>query len=90
MATRYLSMILLSCLLAPRICTKKDDCCYEKQVGNVTYTLVDRSSTTVAYNCLDDYIYEEKNIEGSRVCFRTGHLPVTCVKEAGKSIETLD
>jgi hypothetical protein len=90
MAASHISMIFLSCLIVPRICYKKSDCCYEKQVGNVTYTLVDKSNTTVAYNCLDGCIYEEKNVAGSRVCFRTGHLPVTCLKETGSYLQIID
>ena len=86
MEASHISMIHLICLVIPRICGKKRDCCYEKLVGNVTYTLVEKSNTAVAYNCVDNCIYKENNFEGSRVCFRSGHLPVTCVRESGKSL----
>ena len=90
MAASHISMIYLICLIIPRICGKTSECCYEKQVGNVTYTLVERSNTSMAYNCVDDCIYEETNVEGSRVCFRTGNLPVRCLREDGKSLEILN
>ena len=90
MAANHMSMIYLICLMIPRICGKTSDCCYEKQVGNVTYMLVERLNTTMAYNCVDNCIYKEKNVGGSRVCFRTGHLPVTCLREDSKSLEILN
>ena len=90
MAASHISMIYLICLIIPRICGKTSDCCYEKQVGNVTYMLVERSNTTMAYNCVDNCIDKEKNFAGSRVCFRTGHLPVTCLREDSKSLEILN
>ena len=90
MSASQMCVILLICLIIPRICGKTSDCCYEKQVGNVTYTLVERSKTTMAYNCVDNCIYKENSVEGSRVCFRTGYLPVTCLRESGKSLAILN
>ena len=81
MGSSHIPLMHLICLIIPIICGGKSECCYEKQVGNVTYTLVERSHTTMAYDCVDDCIYKEKNVEDLRVCFRSGHLPVTCVKE---------
>ena len=78
MGSSHISLMHLICLI---ICGGKSECCYGKQVGNVIYTLVERSNTTMAYHCVYDCIYKEKNVEDLRVCFRSGHLPVTCVKE---------
>ena len=65
--------------------TVPSNCCTEKQVGNVTYVLVEKGDTT-GYNCTENCIFEEKQKPGSRFCFKDGEQPVTCLEENGSII----
>jgi hypothetical protein len=49
----------------------------------VTYVLVEKGDT-MAYNCMDNCIYEDKEDLGSRFCFKTGERPVTYIRDYGR------
>ena len=70
-------------LLTVIISGKTGHCCYEKKVGGSTYTLLHHSAATRAYGCVDQCVYQAPG--GAAVCFRRGSLPVTCVREFGKT-----
>ena len=57
---------------------RSQHCCYEKMVGNMTYTLV---SMVRVSGCEDNCVYQDS--QGARYCFRKGGQPVKCVKEHG-------
>ena len=67
---------------------RSQHCCYEKMVGNVTYTLVSKDSESDTLvnmarvsGCEDNCVYQDS--QGARYCFRKGGQPVKCVKEHG-------
>merc|ERR1712106_493401 len=53
-------------------------CCSEKNVGGVSYTLVEEKDTS-AYDCLNNCVYEEAGNPGPRFCMGRGNLTVTCL-----------
>ena len=52
-------------------------CSDEKSVGEAIYRKIDEQNTTM-YNCMDDCIYENIDVMGSKFCFREENLPVEC------------
>jgi len=64
------------------------DCCKEKTVGGVDYLLVGLSdSDTKRLGCKSDCMFERKDSPGSRFCFATGDLEVTCEDDEGTMID---
>ena len=55
-----------------------NECCTEKTVGGIRYTLVESGVETSSYGCEKACVYEQVEKEGSRFCFKAGHLPVEC------------
>jgi len=52
-------------------------CCKEKSVGGVEYTLVDETDTA-KYGCKSNCVFEKMGSPGSRFCFKEGDLEVVC------------
>ena len=53
------------------------ECCKEKIVGGIAYTLVDETDT-IMYGCKSNCVFEKKGSPGSRFCFKEGDLEVVC------------
>jgi len=73
--------LALLCILATGI-DGSAHCCQEKKVGDTNYKLLSKGDTS-AFGCADSCIYEATQNPGSKVCFKPGNLPVTCIKENG-------
>jgi len=60
--------------------TDHSDCCLEKRVGDIEYSLVDvgSSSSPVPEQCLNDCVYSVTGTSEPRFCFARGELPVEC------------
>jgi len=55
-------------------------CCYKKDVGNISYTLVSSEDSSIAstYGCKSNCVYEQDDLPGSKFCFAVGDLPTSC------------
>merc|ERR1712142_837275 len=60
------------------------ECCEEKSVGEIVYSLV-MEGDTQQYGCLENCIYQDKDIPGNMICFRAGDLPVECLGDQGNT-----
>merc|ERR1712142_235598 len=60
------------------------ECCVEKSVGETVYSLV-KEGNTQQYGCLDNCIYQDKDMPGNMICFRAGDLPVECLGDQGST-----
>ena len=60
--------------------TDDSECCLEKRVGDIEYSLVDvgSSSSPVPDQCLNDCVYSVTGTSEPRFCFARGELPVEC------------
>ena len=60
--------------------TDDSECCLEKRVGDIEYSLVDvgSSSSPVPEQCLNDCVYSVTGTSEPRFCFARGELPVEC------------
>jgi len=74
----FLKLILIDISLV--IGFEESECCFEKEVGNSRYFLVDEEDTS-AYHCESTCVYEKDSEAGSRYCFKTGREPFYCVNE---------
>merc|ERR1711936_527023 len=64
---------------------KEGECCEEKTVGNILYTLVegDKMEMTKKFGCKDGCVYKADEDPNDRFCFKDGSLPVTCLDGPG-------
>merc|ERR1719347_348222 len=60
------------------------ECCGEKSVGEIVYSLV-MEGDTQQYGCLDNCIYQDRDMPGNMICFRAGDLPVECLGDQGNT-----
>ena len=59
--------------------TDDSECCLEKRVGDIEYSLVDvGSSSPVPDQCLNNCVYSVTGTSEPRFCFARGELPVEC------------
>jgi len=56
------------------------ECCATKKVGEYFYTLI-KTTGQVPPQCKKSCVYTRDSEEGSRYCFATGNLPVTCIED---------
>jgi len=70
----------LACL-SPAKGAPASQCCAEKSVGGIVYSLYQETGDTEQYNCLDSCIYQDKANPGPQFCFQTGNLPVECLQD---------
>jgi len=57
-------------------------CCKEKSVGGVSYTLLEETDTA-RYGCKSNCVFEREGSPGSRFCFKEGDLEVVCEDDDG-------
>merc|ERR1711962_1237505 len=58
---------------------EKQECCQEKNVGNVSYTLLaDQYLGKLSDHCLNDCVYTIINSSSPKFCFARGDLPTEC------------
>merc|ERR1712098_105090 len=60
------------------------ECCVEKTVGETVYSLV-KEGDTKKYGCLDNCIYQDRDMQGKMFCFKAGNLPVDCLEDKGNT-----
>merc|ERR1719347_681764 len=65
------------------------ECCGEKSVGETVYSLV-MEGDTQQYGCLDNCIYQDRDMPGNMICFRAGDLPVECMEDQGNTDNPLE
>ena len=58
--------------------TDDSECCLEKRVGDIEYSLVDVGSSLVPEQCLNNCVYSVTGTSEPRFCFARGELPVEC------------
>merc|ERR1719357_410040 len=58
-----------------------NNCCTSKTVGPHAYTLIGNDAAATTMGCKSPCVYERDGEPGTRVCFKTGDLPVTCIEE---------
>jgi len=57
----------------------ESSCCLFKTVGSESYTLLNETAADYReLDCLSPCVYTREDQPGSRFCFKTGTLPVTC------------
>merc|ERR1719206_873582 len=54
------------------------DCCMSKTVGPHAYTLIENDAAAITMGCKSSCVYQRDEEAGTRFCFKTGDLPVTC------------
>merc|ERR1719312_1875883 len=54
------------------------DCCISKTVGPHAYTLLENDAAAITMGCKSSCVYQRDEEPGTRFCFKTGDLPVTC------------
>merc|ERR1712215_322459 len=64
---------------------KEGECCEEKTVGDILYTLVegDKMEMTKKFGRKDGCVYKADEDPNDRFCFKDGTLPVTCLDGPG-------
>merc|ERR1712215_325487 len=55
-----------------------NNCCTSKTVGPHAYTLIENEVPSNSMGCKSPCVYERDGEPGTRYCFKTGDLPVTC------------
>merc|ERR1711962_1627369 len=61
----------------------KQECCQEKNVGNVSYTLLaNQYLGKIPDQCLNDCVYTITNSSSPKFCFARGDLPTECSSAA--------
>ena len=86
-ADSYIQMVYCTYvrIILPQLLKGASQCCHEKKVGDVTYVLVDKVDTT-SYNCIENWIYEDKENPGSTFCFKTGDQVTSCMRQNGRDL----
>merc|ERR1712226_191526 len=63
-----------------------EECCREKMVGSVSYTLLDDPFRgQIPRQCLNDCVYTVSGTSRPKFCFEPGDLPSECLSEAAGS-----
>merc|ERR1712055_31754 len=60
-----------------------EECCTEKMVGSVSYTLLDGAfHGAIPHQCLNDCVYTVTGTSSPKFCFQRGDLPTECLSDA--------
>merc|ERR1719500_1868876 len=59
-----------------------EECCTEKMVGSVSYTLLDAAfHGELPHQCLNDCVYTVSGTSSPKFCFQRGDLPTECLSD---------
>merc|ERR1719446_1916346 len=64
-------------------------CCGSKTVGLFKYTLIGNEADLDQFGCKLPCVYEKNGEPGSKFCFKSGDLPVTCAYYIPNTIQSL-
>merc|ERR1712192_268688 len=73
--------VFLLLLLSIDLEVEGNDCCEEKKVGSVSYTLHQPHSHTLPDQCLDNCVYTILGSTTPKYCFQQGDLPTECLSD---------
>jgi len=60
-----------------------EECCAEKMVGSVSYTLAEAPFRgAIPHQCLNDCVYTVTGTSSPKFCFQRGDLPTECLSDA--------
>jgi deleted-in-malignant-brain-tumors protein 1 len=62
--------------------SRLEECCTEKMVGSVSYTLLDAAfHGELPHQCLNDCVYTVSGTSSPKFCFQRGDLPTECLSD---------
>merc|ERR1712192_145840 len=82
-----LSLLLPALLLLSLGKVEGKECCQEKQVGSVNYTLLPYDHQ-LPLACLDNCVYTVANTSTPKYCFEKGDLPTECLSDTTTTTTT--
>merc|ERR1711971_1070805 len=83
-----LFLLLPALLLLSLAKVEGKECCEEKQVGSVNYTLLPYDHHLLPLACLDNCVYTVANTSTPKYCFQQGDLPTECLSDTTTTTTT--
>merc|ERR1712181_190941 len=80
--------VFLLLLLSIDLEVEGNDCCEEKKVGSVSYTLHQPHSHSLSEQCLDNCVYTILGSTTPKYCFQQGDLPTECLSDTTTTTTT--
>merc|ERR1711971_778218 len=80
--------VFLLLLLSIALEVEGNDCCEEKKVGSISYTLHQPYSPSLPDQCLDNCVYPILGLSTPKYCFQQGDLLTECLSDTTTTTTT--